>query len=296
MILVTGTSGFIGKKLLTALVIEYGADHILALTSKPTEECHYLLHKNYTFDKDYLSKSGYSAINTIIHAGAFTPKSSGKSNDLFSCTSNINNTLKLLQLELPELRKFIFLSTLDVYGKDNVISEQSPIDPISLYGDSKLYCEKMIASWAKANDKIGQLLRVGHIYGPGEEAYQKLIPATIKKLLSGQPLQVWGTGNELRSFLFIDDLIKSILKAVKIEIDLGPINLVGGSKITVKELIEMLISISNTKPVIDFLPMSGEARNIVFDNSKMQKELGQIETSLREGLTAEWEYMARLKW
>ena len=296
MILVTGTSGFIGKKLHTALVSEYGADHILALSSKPTAESHYLLHNNYTFDNDYISKSGYSAIKTVIHAGAFTPKNAGESNDLFSCASNINSTMKLLQLELPNLKKVIFLSTLDVYGKDNVVSELSPIDPVSLYGDSKLYCEKMIAAWARANDKIFQLFRVGHIYGPGEEAYQKLIPATIKKLLSGQPLQVWGTGNELRSFLFIDDLVSAISKAVKIESGFVTTNLVGGSKIRVRELIDMLIEISNTKPAIDFLPMSGEGRNLIFDNSKMQKELGQMEIPLREGLTAEWEYMARLKW
>ena len=109
MILLTGTSGFIGKKLLTSLVSEYGADHILALTSKPTDECQYLLHQDYAIDRDYLSNSGFSGIKTIIHAGAFTPKNAGESNDLFSCASNINSTLKLLQLELPNLKKVIFL-------------------------------------------------------------------------------------------------------------------------------------------------------------------------------------------
>jgi UDP-glucose 4-epimerase len=295
VILVTGVSGFIGKKLLTALVHEYGSDHILALTSKSTRLCHHLLHHDYTFENDYIVNAGYHSVTTVIHAGAFTPKNAAEGNNLISCNSNITNTLKLLQLELPELKKFVFLSTLDVYGKDKVISEQSPIEPASLYGHSKLYCEKMIESWAKLNQKIFHLLRVGHIYGPGEEAYQKLIPATIQKLLENHSLQIWGTGNEIRSFLFIDNLISAILKSVAIDSDIGIVNLVGSEKITVRGLIELLIEISGVNASIETVPMIAEGRDLIFDNSKMHKELGQFEISIRQGLTEEWKYMKRLK-
>ena len=291
MILVTGASGFIGKKLITALVNVYGVDHILALTSKPISECQYLLHDNYSFDHDYVIKAGYADVTTLLHAGAFTPKNSAEGNDVVSCTSNINNTIKLLQLELPALEKFVFLSTLDVYGKDAKISEDSPIDPVSLYGHSKLYCEKVIASWAKTNNKIAHLLRVGHIYGPGEEAYQKLIPATMRKLLEGQPLQLWGSGNELRSFLYIDDLVNSILKSLETKADLGVINLVSGKTISVRELIHTLMGISGIDSTVEEVKMTTEGRDLIFDNTKMQKELGLKETSLLQGLTAEWEYM-----
>ncbi len=294
MILVTGTSGFIGRKLLVALVETYGSDHIVALTSKPTSLCRYILHHEYTFEPDYLLKSGYGSVDTIIHAGAFTPKDTVESNDLIPCSSNINSTLKLLQLKLPELNKFIFLSSLDVYGKDAIISERSPIDPVSLYGHSKLYCEKMVSSWGKANAKIVHVLRIGHIYGPGEEAYQKLIPVTMQKLLLHQPLQLWGTGNEKRSFLYIDDLVSAILKTLKINTDLGVLNLVSGTGITVRELIEMLIGISGVETSIETIPAQGEGRSLIFDNSKMKKEIGLSEISLRQGLLQEWEYMKQL--
>lgn len=295
MILVTGTSGFIGKKLLTALVEEYGAEHILALTSKPTSLCQYILHHHYAFGSDYLLKSGYSAVDTVIHAGAFIPKSASESNDWIQCSSNIANTQRLLQLELPELKKFIFLSTVDVYGKDTTITEESPVDPPSLYGHSKLYCEKMISSWAKANHKIAQALRIGHIYGPGEEAYQKLIPLTMQKLLLQQSLQIWGSGNEKRSFLYIDNLVSAILKTLKIDTDLGVMNLVSGTSISVRELLDMIIEISEVKTSIETIPVQGEGRNLIFDNSKMKTEIGLSEISLRQGLSQEWEYMKQLK-
>jgi UDP-glucose 4-epimerase len=295
VILVTGTSGFVGKKLLAALVEEYGAEHILALTSKPTSLCRYLLHHDYSFGNDYLLKSGYSSIDTVIHAGAFIPKNASESNDWIQCSSNIANTEKLLKLELPQLKKFIFLSTIDVYGKDAIITEESPVDPPSLYGHSKLYCEKMISSWAKANHKIAQVLRIGHIYGPGEEAYQKLIPLTMQKLLLQQPLQIWGTGIERRSFLYIGDLISTILKSLKIDGDLGTVNLVSSTSVSVRELINMILEISEVKTSIETIPVQGEGRSLVFDNSKLQSEIGLSEISLSHGLSQEWEHMKQLK-
>lgn len=295
MILVTGVSGFIGKHLLAALVKEYGKDHVLALTSEPTSVCPYLIHHNYTFDADYILAAGHSSVDTIIHAGAFTPKNASESNDWKQSFSNINNTQKVLQLQLPELKKFVFLSTLDVYGKDEVITEQSPVEPVSLYGHSKLFCEKMIASWAQANNKVCQVLRVGHIYGPGEENYQKLIPITIRKMLAGQTLEIWGTGNEIRSFLYIDDLVCAILQSLKIKANIDVVNLVSGNSITVKALMDKLVDISDTNTSIKIVAANGQGRNLIFDNSTMKKWMNISETPLDKGLSLEWEYMKALK-
>lgn len=295
MILITGVSGFIGKHLLGALVKEHGKDHVLALTSVPTSLCRYLLHHDYTFDAEYFLKEGYSSINTIVHAGAFTPKNTSESNDWEKSFSNISNTQKILQLRLPELQKVVFLSTLDVYGKDNVITEQTPVDPMSLYGHSKLFCEKMISSWAKMNNKVCHVLRVGHVYGPGEEHYQKLIPITIRKILEGQPLEIWGTGNEIRSFLYIDDLVHAILQSLKIETSIDVVNLVSENSITVKALIEKLIDISGSNTAIKIVATNGEGRNLIFDNSAMKKWMKVFETPLDKGLSIEWEHMKALK-
>ena len=57
-------------------------------------------------------------------------------------------------------------------------------------------------------------LRIGHVYGPGEEEYKKVIPITIKKILDNKPLQLWGDGSDLRSFIFIDDVVNSIVKSL----------------------------------------------------------------------------------
>jgi nucleoside-diphosphate-sugar epimerase len=291
MILVTGVSGFIGRHLLAAIVTEYGSDHVVALTSKPISECSYLLHHNYTFSKNYFIKSGYSAIHTLIHVGAFTPKNKSEANDWVKCNGNIFSTNKLFLSHLPALQKIIYLSTLDVYAPHTIITENSALGPASLYGSSKLYCERMIESWASTNDKLCQILRVGHVYGPGEEAYEKIIPMTIKKLLKRESIKIWGSGDDIRSFIYIDDIIKAILKCLQLKKNPGIINLVSSEKISIKALVEKLLEISGLRNiVIEFLPSDSGNRDLIFDNTKMRQYLLDFEKPLDEGLSLEWRY------
>ena len=296
MILLTGASGFIGKHLLNELVRVFGKELVLAFTSAPLDDAQYLLHNDYNFEADYFVKSGYGTqIQTIIHAGAFTPKSSKDANDVVNCTSNITNANKLLQANLPNLKKIIYLSTLDVYGPAEIISESSQLEPASLYGESKLYVEKMIAAWSNVNNKIYQILRVGHVYGPGEEAYQKIIPVTIQKIIQGQPLQIWGTGKEIRSFIYIKDVVSTIVNALKLTSNGEIINIVSSQKITIAALVDKLVVLSGNNIVPEVMPTAVPGRDFIFDNSKMKDLLTSNETTLDEGLLKEWTYMNNLQ-
>ena len=295
MILLTGASGFIGKHLLKELVNVYTDDNVIALTSSPLQGYKYLLHNNYSFNDSFFVESGYGdKIETIIHAGAFTPKSGSDANNWKFCGYNVLNTQKFLSATLPSLKKVIYLSTLDVYGQSDVISEETITLPASLYGFSKLYGEKMITNWADTEDKICQILRVGHVYGPGEEAYSKIIPTVMKKIINKKAVEIWGTGNELRSFIYIDDLIKAIVKSIELEEFIEPINLVSANSISIKELVEKIFQISNNTINLKMIPTSGTPRSLSFDNKKMRQYLLSSETPLDTGLNAEWLYMKSL--
>jgi len=293
MILLTGTSGFIGKKLLNVLLREYGKENILALTSSPIKECRYLLHNNFNFDEDFFLESGFDNIDTIIHAGAFTPKNGRESNNVDKSNSNITNTTRLINAKLPNLKKFIFLSTLDVYAPTSIISENSIIDPISLYGQSKLYCEKIIRNWAKTNNYIYQLLRIGHTYGPGEELYEKIIPITFKNIIESKPVQLFGNGNEVRSFIYISDVTSAISKAIHLKSS-NVINIVGNEQISISNLITKIITITGKDVEIIKVKNKTIGRDLIFDNQKMKAILFLPKTLLDEGLKNEWDYMKHL--
>lgn len=295
MILVTGASGFIGSRLTDALIGEYGKDQILALSSKEIGSCPYLPDQDYKFEREYFTSTGYGAITTIVHAGAFIPKSASEGNNWAACNRNIFTTHALLNACFPALERIIYVSTVDVYANAEIIDEETSPQPISLYGHSKLYCEKMITSWAAESRKIAQILRIGHVYGPGEERYQKIIPLTMRKLIQGQSLQMWGTGGEIRSFIYIDDVISAIQKAIHLNENPGPINIVGGHKITIAELIQKLIGLSDAGKVdIEKMETNASARNLIFNNQRMKTWLLSSEINLDIGLRREWEYMKRL--
>ena len=296
MILLTGTSGFIGSVLLDKIIAKFGGTNVLALTSKPTNKCNYLLHNDYVFDSDFFIKSGYENIDTIIHAGAFIPKSGDQANNCYKCTSNITNTFALLKVNIPNLKKIIFLSTIDVYSMhDGVLTEETPVIPVSLYGHSKVYCERMIVSWASHNKILPQILRIGHVYGPGEEQYQKAIPVMIKKILNNESIQIFGLGEEIRSFIYIADVINAIIKSIDLDFFDGPINVVSGNQINIKDLAQLLIKISESNTNVEFVEtINTKQRDLVFDNSKMKKYLLHQEIDFVFGLKREYNYMKNL--
>jgi UDP-glucose 4-epimerase len=289
MIVLTGTSGFIGKHVLQALIKKEGAANVLALTSRPTSLCPYLLHNGYDIYPGFFEDAGFHNINKVIHAGAFTPKKGSEAEDINQCYGNIRSFVKLLGALPASVTKCILLSTLDVYEEtDYPITEQTGIAPISLYGHSKYYCEKVAESWAKENSKEIQILRLGHVYGPGEQAYQKLIPATIKKLANGELPQIWGSGDELRSFIYIDDVVTMILKSLDVREYNGAINIVSAKSMSIKNLMQLLIEISGLSISPEYITSNKKGRNLIFDNLKMKNILGDERIELREGLKKEW--------
>ncbi|HMU46617.1 MAG TPA: NAD(P)-dependent oxidoreductase [Chitinophagaceae bacterium] len=292
MILLTGASGFIGHWLLKRLSSEYGKDNIVLLTSKPMPGYKYLLHRQYQFPETYFIDEGFSEIEAIVHFGAFIPKSNDSANSINLCNQNINSTTKLLSASLPNLKKILFASTVDIYDSSQLISESTTINPVSLYGASKVYCEKLVQLVAAERNCIWQILRLGHVYGPGEESYKKLIPITIQKILMNETINIYGTGDEVRSYIYIDDLVENVVSALKLNFSAGPINIVGEYQVTVKELINMIIKIlgkGNLKIEIG----QKHGRDLKFDNSKMQKLLVREFTSLEDGLRSEVLYFSQ---
>lgn len=289
----TGASGFIGTKLLAKLAAQYGRESITVISSKEIEGFNCIGYKNNEID----AANGSITCDVAIHAGAYTPKSGAYANNITDCNSNVLFTESLLKrLDVDACRRIVNISTLDVYANSNnvKISETSSIDPVSLYGMSKLYCEKMIHGYAETNNAKSTTLRIGHVYGPGEEVYQKLLPIAISKILSDQPVELWGDGEDLRSFIHVDDVVDSIVAAIEKPVDADVINVVSGNTISIRQLVESLVGLSGKNVEIQTVPSNAPRRNLVFDNSLLRQTLLPEERNFDEQLREEFDYMAHL--
>ena len=157
-----------------------------------------------------------------------------------------------------------------------------------MYGWSKLYCEKMLESWALEHNVTIQILRVGHIYGKGEEAYKKVIPVTIEKIKHGENPQIFGTGEDKRSFLHVTDVCNFIMKSLDLKTYEGVINLCSSKSYSIRKIVELLVEIANSNLQIEYKQIQAKGIDLVFDTSKMNRLLGYEKINIEEGVSNEY--------
>jgi UDP-glucose 4-epimerase len=204
-------------------------------------------------------------------------------------------TLHLLEIcRSARIKKLVFSSTGGaIYGIPRAIPipEQAPTDPISAYGISKLMIEKSLYLYRHLHGIDYQILRIANPYGRFQlgTKHQGLIGSYIHRVLSGLPLEVWGTGEVVRDFLHVDDVSDAFLGAVTYE---GPhkiLNVGSGVGLSVNQVIAELEAAFG----LDRLPClykpsrAADVPANVLDTALIRSELGwQPRVALRAGLVS----------
>jgi nucleoside-diphosphate-sugar epimerase len=294
-VLVTGASGFIGSKLAERFSSVSGIKLILLGREVAESACGSVLRFKCALSElrpGFWEDAGFTKIDYVFHLAAFTPKNHQEANSLERVVSdNICGTHTLLASLTIPVGKLIYSSTLDVYEKPktgDVLSEASRLSPETLYGSSKLFCEKLVTEWSKQNNVDCSVLRYGHIYGPGEEKYCKLIPLTINKLLQGKSPVVFGKGEDLRDFLYVEDAVEATIRAACKDCRGAAINIVSGSSVPILNIVQTLVRLVNPEIDIQFIPASTPGVSLRFDSSGMFEVLGRWSlTALEDGLASE---------
>lgn len=297
-IVVTGASGFIGKELVKKLSKEYSNDNLILLSSKNIVPYKTIIYTNYEIASDSFLNQGITDVDVLIMLGAFIPKSNSDADNISKSISNINSTVNLIE-NIPKPKKIIYISTIDVYNfSGDILSEETSTVPQTLYGFSKLMSEKIVSKFSVDNNIVFQILRLGHIYGKGEEQYQKLIPNTIRNVLNGNNVRIYNQGNALVSFIHVIDCVKCIFQSINLDAHVGPINIVSSQSHTVKEVVEKIINLYplNKNVDLEYINSDSKLRNYVFDNSKMINFLSSESTNFDDGLRDEILFMRALNY
>ena len=229
-------------------------------------------------------------IQTIVHLAAFVPKKKDQDRFEQSIEQNLLATINLIE-NTPKCTHFIFASTCEVYGPptQTPITEEHPLNPTSLYGASKVAAEKYLQVYCQKKNIKLTIVRLTNIYGPGE-TIQRAIPNFILNALQNQKPIIYGTGEDQRDFMYIDDAINFIIETIK-EQKIGVYNIVQGQSISIKKIAENICNLidknitpltqTSTNPKIDY----------IFNNEKIKKHFTyQPQTLLEEGLKKEIEW------
>ena len=286
-ILVTGGSGFVGSNLLKKL-LESEANLFATLhESNPT-----IHNDRIQYIKADLrnSEDCSKALKDIDYVFMCAANTSGAkvmaTTPLVHLTPNILMNVQMLEAAYKEnVSKFLFISTNTVYPLTDFPVKEGDVT-------NEFYESYHIVAWMKRFTEIicdmystritepmkTIIVRPGNLYGPYDKfdwEKSKVLPALMRRAIERHdPFEVWGDGNDLKDFLFIDDFIEALISALLNLEDSSPVNIASGIPITIKEALKEILIASNY-----------EGAKIEFDSSKpsmIPKRL--IDISLAESI------------
>jgi UDP-glucose 4-epimerase len=225
----------------------------------------------------------------LVHAGAAMRRSPGddaKPGRFWDL--NVEGTRRLMRaFATRPPSQLVYISSVDVYALSaGPISETSLEGPETPYAASKLEAERLIQCFGSEQGVCTAILRLGSIYGPGEEAFGKLIPIAIRAALARQPVKVFGTGSAQRDVLFVDDAARAVEAAVRRKCR-GIFNVVSGVPVSVLEIASLIVSLSKNPAGLQFTPSSGKQAHRTFAQSRLEEFGWSPRVSLAPGLRRE---------
>lgn len=309
-ILVTGGAGFIGSTLsdkllkdgIKVVVIDNFNDYYDVNLKKQNVEPNlnnpnYKLYQGDICNKELLNKIfSENKIDVVAHLAAWTGVRSSIKNPLEYVNSNIYGTVNILEcMKNFDIKKIVFASSSSVYGNCTAekFSEDLKIsEPISQYAATKSACEQFIYTYTKLYGISALCLRLFTVYGPKQRP-DLAIRKFTELMLKDEPLPVYGDGNALRDYTYIDDIIAGICSAIEYDkTDYEIINLGGGNPVTVKYVISTIEKALGKTAKINNLPFQqGDVNKTVSDITKAKNLLGYSpETNFEEGIRkfVEW--------
>ncbi|NYV74000.1 SDR family oxidoreductase [Streptomyces sp. UH6] len=210
-----------------------------------------------------------------------------------------HGTLNLLDLAVRSSARFLYASTSEVYGDPEVHPQPesywgnvNPGGPRAVYNEAKRFGEAAVAAYREHRGLRTGIVRIFNTYGPRMRADDgRVIPALVGQALADAPLTIHGTGQQTRSFCYVDDLVRGLVGMLWSE-QAGPINLGNPEEMTILELATVISRVTGSASrVVPTPALQDDPARRQPDISAAARLLGwEPRVSLREGLrhTVEW--------
>ena len=289
-IAITGGSGFIGTNLASLLKKEH--DILILDKSQPKiQDVDFI-------ECDLLESEKISSVlenfDIVIHLAAAVGVKLTEENPLHTLNLNIKGTQNILEsCKQNNVKKIIFASSSEIYGEavHVPIKETDPPMPITNYGVTKITGEEYVKAFAKISPIKYSILRFFNAYGPGQST-SFVMSQFISKAISNEPITIHSSGEQLRAFCHVSDIINGISLCLK-NGDNQIFN-IGNDKepITIFDLAKCIKTITKSESEIIFLPFENTERKRTLeimkripDIKKAQDILGyNPQISLNEGI------------
>ncbi|WP_427914253.1 NAD-dependent epimerase/dehydratase family protein [Ramlibacter sp. MMS24-I3-19] len=237
--------------------------------------------------------------HTVIHlASATTPGSSATRPNLE--LDNLALTLRLLESlkEFPDIHLIYFSSGGTVYGNPDrlPVTEDSPIAPLSNHGAGKAAQEAFCRALRDQGHAV-TILRPSNAYGPGQALRHGfgLVRAMLEHARHGTTLEIWGDGENVRDFIYIDDIVEATTRLIGQPKDSETYNLGAATGYSINEVRRLVETASGMQVRTTPRPARKiDVRGVVLDTSRIRARLDwQPAVDLPEGLERTWKWLHR---
>ena len=209
---------------------------------------------------------------------------------------NIAGTFNVLEACVKHnVKKLIYSSSASVYGDavEVPMTENHPFNNKNFYGATKISGEAMATAF---NDRYGLNvigLRYANVYGPNQEqnaVYTGVIPIMLNKIDAKEPITINGDGSQAYDFIYVEDVARANICALKSDRDFGFYNVGTGVQTSIKDLVNTILRLTNADNEITYVPYAPDdarqfVKNRILSPAKAEREIGfKYQYSLEEGL------------
>jgi UDP-glucose 4-epimerase len=246
-------------------------------------------------------KKALQNVDYVFHFLSSTTPGSSMNDPLIDINTNVIGMLSLLdECVAAKVKKVIFSSSGGtVYGDQGKLkySENDNTNPISPYGISKLTIEKYL-EYYKINHGLDYLiLRYSNLYGPGQNisGTQGIIPIFLNLISHNEPITIYGDGENVRDYLYIDDAIEITKQLFNKENKYNLYNVGSGQGESTNEIIKAIEKIINKKAIINWLPdRKIDVKRIILDTTRLTNEIKYSpKVTVGDGIKKTWDWLEK---
>lgn len=302
-ILVTGGAGFLGSHLCDRLVNE--GHHVLCVDnyftgSKKNIE-HLLDRKNFEVMRQDVCFPLYVEVDEIYNLACPASPFHYQWDPIQTMKTSVLGAYNLLGLAKRTGAKILQASTSEVYGDPTVHPQPeeywgnvNPIGIRSCYDEGKRAAETLFMDYYRVHLVRAKIMRIFNTYGPRmAEGDGRVVSNFIVQALKGQNITIYGSGNQTRSFCYVDDLIQGMMTLMATDDDtVGPFNIGNPGEFTIWELAQKVIELTGTKSEVHLTELpQDDPKQRRPDIGKTTRILGwEPKIQLEEGLKKTIDY------
>ena len=285
--LITGGAGFLGSHLCDRMIAD-GHDVLCVdnfYTGSKDNIRHLLGHKRFELLRHDVWLPLYVEVDRIYNLACPASPVHYQNDPTSTTQTSVLGAINMLGRAKRKRARILQASTSEVYGDPQVHPQRedywghvNPIGPRACYDEGKRCAETLFFDYHRQSAVDIRVVRIFNTYGPRMHPNDgRVVSNFIVQALRGEPITLYGDGQQTRSFCYVDDLIEGMVRMMNQTQEIGPMNLGNPAEFTIRELAELVLRLTESKSELVFRPLPAD------DPVRRQPDIAKARAAL------EWE-------